>query len=95
MPDQIDLHQSPSLAGAAASSRPPMQMESPGRVLATLLAGAACLAVQPAVAQTPEVEGRIGLASEYVGKGLGKSDRRWQADVAAGQCRRRPGTSHG
>lgn len=76
MPDQIDLHQSPSLAGAAAPSRPLMKTESPGRVLATLLAGAACLAVQPAVAQTPEVEGRIGLASEYVGKGLGKSDEK-------------------
>lgn len=40
----------------------------------SLVTCAAVFAAQSAAAQEVEVEGRIGLASEYVGKGLGKSD---------------------
>lgn len=75
MPDQNDLQNCPSFEGAA--SPPVPQRGGAARqalAVATALLGATPFAAQTAVAQTPDVEGRVGLASEYVGKGLGKSD---------------------
>ncbi len=40
----------------------------------TLVCAAAATLVSPAVAAAQEFEGQIGLASQYVGKGVGKSD---------------------
>jgi len=47
---------------------------SAAATVASVLVCGTVFAAQSAAAQSIDVEGRIGLASQYVGKGLGKSD---------------------
>jgi uncharacterized protein (TIGR02001 family) len=76
MSDKIALQE--RLDAASPAALPPIgprRFTGKGDILCTsLLVLAAAFAAQPAAAQEVDVEGRIGLASEYVGKGLGKSD---------------------